>query len=59
MRLKPVNMSLRVLFASHYIIAVVARTCRFLCLDTCSASVQLATQCTLLYTVSLVLVISL
>ena len=54
MRLKPVTTSLRVVFASHYTIKVVARSCRFLCLDSFSASVQLVTQCTLLYTVSLV-----
>ena len=54
MRLKPVNTSLGVLFASHYTIEIVARSCRFLGLDTFSAPVQLVTQCTLLYTVSLV-----
>ena len=54
MRLEPVTTSLRVLFASHYTIKVVARSCRFLCLDSFSSSVQLVTQCTLLYTVSLV-----
>ena len=58
MRLKPVTTSLRVMFASRYTIKVVARGCRFLCLDSFFASVQLVTQCTLLYTVSLVLVIS-
>ena len=54
MRLKPVTTSLRVMFASRYTIKVVARSCRFLCIDSFSASVQLVTQCTLLYTVSLV-----
>ena len=54
MRLKPVTTSLRVMFASRYTIMVVARSCRFLCLDSFFASVQLVTQCTLLYTVSLV-----
>ena len=46
--------SLRVMFASRYTKKVVARSCRFLCLDSFSASVQLVTQCTLFYTVSLV-----
>ena len=54
MRLKPVTTSLRVMFASRYTIKVVARSWRFLCIDSFSASVQLVTQCTLLYTVSLV-----
>ena len=53
MRLKPVTTSLRVMFASRYTIKVVARSCRFLCIDSFSASVQLVTQCALLYTVSL------
>ena len=55
MRLKPGNMSLRIMFDSHYTIMVVARSCRFLYLGKFSASVQLVTWCTLLYTVSLVI----
>ena len=58
MRLEPVTTSLRVMFASHYKIKVVARSCRFLCLNSFSASVQLVSRYALLYTVSLVLVIS-
>ena len=54
MRLKPVTTSLQGMFVSHYTIKVVARSCRFLCLDSFSASVQIVKQYTLLYTVSLV-----
>ena len=53
-RLESVTTSLQVMFASHYTIKVVARSCRFICLDSFSALVHLVTQCTLLYTVSLV-----
>ena len=54
MKLKPVTTCIRVMFACYYTLKVVARSCRFLCLDPFSALVQLVTQCTLLYTVSLV-----
>ena len=40
MRLKPVTTSRKGMFASHYTIKVVARSCRFYMLDSFSASVQ-------------------
>ena len=50
MRIEPVTTCLRVLFASHCTVEVVARSqLSLFCLDTYSASVQ----CTLSYTVSL------
>ena len=54
MRLEPVTTCLRFMFASHYTIQVVARSCRILCLDSFSASVQLVSGCALLYTESFV-----
>ena len=54
MRNEPVTTCLRFMFASHYTIQIVACSCRFLCLDSFSASVQSVSRCALLFTVSLV-----